>query len=48
LAVCGIPHAVSRLFEFNPGPVEEMKQYLEFVSAKWDEALGRLQAFVER
>ena len=36
-----------RLFEFRPAPVDEMKEYLEFVSAKWDEALGRLKAFVE-
>jgi DNA-binding transcriptional ArsR family regulator len=36
-----------RLFEFDPGPVGEMKEYLEFVSAKWDEKLGRLKAFVE-
>jgi len=36
-----------RLFEFKPESVEEMKQYLEFVSAKWDEALGRLRSFVE-
>ncbi len=36
-----------RRFEFNPAPLEEMKGYLEFVSAKWDEALGRLKAFVE-
>jgi DNA-binding transcriptional ArsR family regulator len=36
-----------RRFEFNPAPVEEMREYLEFVSAKWDEALGRLKAFVE-
>lgn len=36
-----------RLFEFAPGPLEEMKEYLEFVSAKWDEALGRLRALVE-
>jgi DNA-binding transcriptional ArsR family regulator len=35
------------LFEFSPKPVEEMREYLEFVSAKWDEALGRLRAFVE-
>ena len=35
------------LFEFSPKPVEEMKEYLDFVSAKWDEALGRLKAFVE-
>jgi len=36
-----------RLFEFDPGPVGEMREYLEFVSAKWDEALGRLKEFVE-
>lgn len=35
------------LFEFDPGPVGEMREYLEFVSAKWDEALGRLKKFVE-
>jgi len=34
-------------FEFNPKAMEEMREYLEFVSAKWDEALGRLKAFVE-
>ena len=34
-------------FEFDPGPVGEMREYLEFVSAKWDEALGRLKMFVE-
>jgi DNA-binding transcriptional ArsR family regulator len=37
-----------RLFEFNPRPVGEMQQYLDFVSAKWDEALGRLKTFVEK
>jgi DNA-binding transcriptional ArsR family regulator len=37
-----------RRFEFNPAPVEEMQEYLNFVSAKWDEALGRLRAFVEQ
>jgi DNA-binding transcriptional ArsR family regulator len=36
-----------RLYEFRSAPVEEMKEYLEFVSAKWDEALGRLKGFVE-
>jgi len=36
------------LFEFDPGPVGEMREYLEFVSAKWDEKLGRLKALVER
>ena len=36
-----------RLFEFDPEPVRAMREYLEFVSARWDEALGRLKAFVE-
>jgi hypothetical protein len=27
--------------------MEEMREYLAFVSATWDEALGRLKAFVE-
>jgi DNA-binding transcriptional ArsR family regulator len=35
------------LFEFNPEPVMEMKEYLERVSRDWDAALGRLKAFVE-
>ncbi|HEY5255682.1 MAG TPA: helix-turn-helix domain-containing protein [Acidobacteriaceae bacterium] len=35
------------LFEFNPAPIADMKQYLEQVSAQWDDALGRLKAFVE-
>jgi hypothetical protein len=34
-------------FEFNPQPLQEMKQYLEFVSEQWDQALGRLKSFVE-
>jgi hypothetical protein len=34
-------------FEFDSGPVGQMREYLEFVSAKWDEALGRLKALVE-
>ena len=36
-----------RRFAFRPEPVDDMREYLEFVSAKWDEALGRLKAFVE-
>jgi DNA-binding transcriptional ArsR family regulator len=35
------------LFEFNPKPMEEIKQYLDFVSGQWDEALARLKSFVE-
>lgn len=36
-----------RRFAFRPEPVEEMRDYLRLVSANWDEALRRLQAFVE-
>lgn len=36
-----------RLFEFNPKPVEELKEYLELVSQQWDQALARLRVFVE-
>jgi DNA-binding transcriptional ArsR family regulator len=36
------------LFEFNPAPVQELRSYLERVSAQWDQVLGRLKSFVER
>jgi DNA-binding transcriptional ArsR family regulator len=36
-----------RRFAFRQEPVEEMREYLQFVSAKWDEALRRLKTFVE-
>jgi DNA-binding transcriptional ArsR family regulator len=35
-------------FAFDPRPVEEMRSYLDSISAEWDAALGRLKAFVER
>jgi DNA-binding transcriptional ArsR family regulator len=35
------------LFEFDPEPIEEVKQYLDLVSEQWDEALARLKSFVE-
>lgn len=35
------------LFELNPRPIEGLKQYLNFVSQQWDEALSRLKSFVE-
>ncbi len=35
------------LYAFDPAPVEEMRVYLEGVSAQWDGVLGRLKAFVE-
>ncbi|MFZ0037768.1 MAG: helix-turn-helix domain-containing protein [Candidatus Acidiferrales bacterium] len=36
------------VFEFDPVPIEDLKMYLELVSEEWDQALGRLKAFVER
>jgi len=36
------------LFEFRPAPLKEAESYLARVSEQWDEALGRLKAFVER
>jgi DNA-binding transcriptional ArsR family regulator len=48
----GIVHSVRKgretRFEFNPEPIEEVKQYLDFVSEQWDQALARLKSFVER
>lgn len=35
------------LFEFDPQPVNEMKDYLDLVSRQWDSALARLKSFVE-
>jgi DNA-binding transcriptional ArsR family regulator len=34
-------------FEFDPKPIEGIKEYLDFVSEQWDRALARLKAFVE-
>jgi DNA-binding transcriptional ArsR family regulator len=35
-------------FRLDPKPIDEMKSYLEFVSSQWDQALARLEAFVEK
>lgn len=34
-------------FAFAPQPLDELKAYLERISAQWDQALLRLQALVE-
>ena len=51
LGDAGLVHSTKEgrenLFEFNPAPVDELKAYLERVSADWDAALGRLRKFVE-
>src|ERR1700687_3589523 len=47
----GIVHSVrtgrESRFQFDPQPMVEMKEYLEFVSKHWDQALSRLKSFVE-
>ncbi|HXM19925.1 MAG TPA: helix-turn-helix domain-containing protein [Terriglobales bacterium] len=47
----GIVHSVrtgrESRFEFDPQPIEGIKQYLDFVSEQWDRALSRLKSFVE-
>ena len=34
-------------FEFSPQPMQGVKEYLDFVSGQWDQALSRLKSFVE-
>jgi len=51
LETVGIVHSVrsgrKNLFEFDPQPTEKLRQYLDFVSEQWDQALSRLKSFVE-
>jgi DNA-binding transcriptional ArsR family regulator len=35
------------LFELEPQPIEEVRQYLDEVSRQWDDALARLRSHVE-
>jgi DNA-binding transcriptional ArsR family regulator len=35
------------LFELDPKPITDVREYLDLVSEQWDQALGRLKAFVE-
>jgi DNA-binding transcriptional ArsR family regulator len=35
------------LFALEPKPIDDLRRYLETVSAQWDDALARLKAFVE-
>jgi DNA-binding transcriptional ArsR family regulator len=45
--VHGIRSGRENVFQFDPEPVEEIKAYLDSVSAQWDQALARLKSFVE-
>jgi DNA-binding transcriptional ArsR family regulator len=51
LESAGMVHCFRRgresLFEFSPQPIEEIKEYLDLISAQWDQALSRLKSFVE-
>jgi DNA-binding transcriptional ArsR family regulator len=35
------------LYKFVPKPMEKIREYLDFVSAQWDQSLLRLKSFVE-
>ena len=35
------------LYELDPAPIREVRDYMDFVSARWDEALARLKKLVE-
>jgi DNA-binding transcriptional ArsR family regulator len=47
----GIVHSIrtgrESLFEFDPQPINGIKEYLDSVSEQWDQALSRLKSFVE-
>lgn len=47
----GIVHGLragrESLFQFDPEPIAEIKEYLDLVSEQWDQALARLKSFVE-
>jgi DNA-binding transcriptional ArsR family regulator len=35
------------LFELDPAPIRQVRDYMDVVSEQWDQALARLKAFVE-
>jgi len=45
--VRGVRAGRESLFEFDPKPIAEMKDYLDRVSGQWDQAFARLRLFVE-
>jgi DNA-binding transcriptional ArsR family regulator len=51
LESAGIVHGVrtgrESRFEFDPEPMEGIKEYLDFVFEQWDQALSKLESFVE-
>jgi DNA-binding transcriptional ArsR family regulator len=45
--VRGVRAGRESLFAFRPGPLREVRSYLDQVSGQWDDALQRLKSFVE-
>jgi hypothetical protein len=45
--VHGVREGRESLFELDPAPMDELREYLNRVSQQWDQALNRLKAFVE-
>jgi DNA-binding transcriptional ArsR family regulator len=45
--VHGVRAGRESLFELDPKPINELREYLDLVSEQWDQALGRLKSFVE-
>jgi DNA-binding transcriptional ArsR family regulator len=46
--VRGVRRGRENRFQFNPRPIAGVREYLDFVSEQWDQALSRLKAFVEK
>jgi DNA-binding transcriptional ArsR family regulator len=40
-------HGRERVWELNRRRLEDARRYLDLISRQWDDALGRLRAFVE-
>lgn len=51
LADAGVVRSVrigrESLFELEPQPIEEVRDYLDQVSRQWDNALARLKSYVQ-
>jgi DNA-binding transcriptional ArsR family regulator len=45
--VRSVRHGRESRFQFDPQPMTELSEYLDFVSQRWDQALSRLKSFVE-
>jgi DNA-binding transcriptional ArsR family regulator len=52
LAQAGVVHDVKigreRLWQLQPGQIEEARRTLEVIGRQWDVALGKLKTFAER